>query len=268
MKRPKIVIGIFITLILVVLTIVLLACTVFVVRDITVVKAVSSRLLDEDVIVASSKLKKGTSIISLDKQEIKEEIERANPYVEVVAISREFPNEVIIEVTVRTAVMLVPSEDASTFALLDDDMKVLDVFPQSETDYHMPIVNDLTFVVPEQGAQSLVGSHITFADATRGALLSDILSAAGDPSIKLSGNSFRAFFKEISFTSGTRILLKTQKGVSFVLDTSLESDLFSQLYMCLNVFSLSSTNVDRSKGYILYEKKGMTAAYNWVESLD
>ena len=48
MNRSKVVIGIFVALILIVITIVLLACTVFVVRDISVESDVSTYLVDAD----------------------------------------------------------------------------------------------------------------------------------------------------------------------------------------------------------------------------
>ena len=47
MNRSKLFIGIFIAVILIVITIVLLACTVFVVREVSVESDVSSYLLDE-----------------------------------------------------------------------------------------------------------------------------------------------------------------------------------------------------------------------------
>ena len=77
MNRSKVVIGIFVALILIVITIVLLACTVFVVRDVSVESDVSSYLVDEDRIVESSGLVMGRSIISINKEKVKAAIERA-----------------------------------------------------------------------------------------------------------------------------------------------------------------------------------------------
>ena len=67
MNRSKVVIGIFIALILIVITIVLLACTVFVVRDVSVESEYSSNLLNADRIIESSGIERGRSIISLNK---------------------------------------------------------------------------------------------------------------------------------------------------------------------------------------------------------
>ena len=106
MNRSKVVIGIFVALILIVITIVLLACTVFVVRDISVESEYSSGLLDEDKIVESSGIETGRSIITLNKEKVITAIERANPYVEVTGIRRVFPSKVVISTTIRTGIML------------------------------------------------------------------------------------------------------------------------------------------------------------------
>ena len=267
MKRPKIVIGVFITLILIVLTIVLLACTVFVVRDITVIKIVSSRLLDEDVIIASSKLKKGTSIITLDKHEIKEEIERANPYVEVVSVRREFPSKVIIATTIRTGIMFVKSEDGSSSALIDSSLKVLNIVATEDASATTAtVVSGLTFVMPDEGALSAIGHPITFSDPACGDILLDIAALASD--YELSGRRFFTFFKQITFdrSSGTVVYIKTNKGVSLVLDTSLTSSVYDQLYYCLYYYSSKDVNIDYTKGYIGFDKD--TNAYSWKETIN
>ena len=133
MNRSKVVIGIFVALILIVITIVLLACTVFVVRDVSVESDVSSYLVDEDRIVESSGLVMGRSIISINKEKVKAAIERENPYVEVKGIRRVFPSKVIISATIRTGIMLVKSEDGSYYALIDSSMKILNVAPAEDT---------------------------------------------------------------------------------------------------------------------------------------
>lgn len=273
MKKTKLAIGIFVGLIVIVLTIVLLACTVFVVRKVTVIKNVSSNYLDTDIIVSSSGLKKGASIVTIDKDKIKAEIEKTNPYVEVLEISRDFPNEVIIKVTVRSSLMMVLSEDGANAAILDADMKVLDVVPYSSSDKsQITKVDSLTFSVPEDiEPRSLVGGHLTFSDPAYENCLKDLAAATKEEALNLPGNAFRKLFTRIDFRktgSGTRVFMKTETGVSFVLDTSMESSFYQQLFLCITLYTMKDTNVDRTKGYILYEKRGSQASYNWVESLD
>ena len=267
MNRSKLFIGLFIALILIVITIVLLACTVFVVREVSVVSDVSSYLVNDEDIVESSGLTVGRSIITISKDKVKSSIEKDNPYVEVLSIRRVFPNKVIINVTVRRETMLISSSTGSTYAVVDLSMKVLDVIPSTEIEtVNATVVTGLTFDEPEQGAQSLIGTILDF-DAP---LYEDILREIADFTVNydLQGQSFSAFFKELSFSSdGAIVFIRTNKGVSLVLDKSLPNSIYDQMYFAMYYYTTSKdVNIDRTRGYIAYNKaKG---AYDWIESLD
>ena len=270
MRRSKVVIGIFVALVLIVLTIVLLACTVFVVRDISVESKLSSRLIDEGNIIESSDISKGESIISINKEKIKANIEKSNPYVEVTNITREFPSKVIIEVTIRTGIMLVRSEDEVSAAVIDSEMKVLNVVSLvDQADLGVTTVKGLTFKIPEGGVLAAVGATAEFTNASCGLMLRDIATAAADPSLDLSGTSFLTFFKEISFAAGEGIkaYIKTNKGVTLVLDSTLKSTVFEQLYKCMAVFAWDK-QADLTRGYITLNSDQGEIAFKWVESLD
>ena len=267
MNRSKVVIGIFIALILIVITIVLLACTVFVVRDVSVESEYSSNLLNADRIIESSGIERGRSIISLNKEKIKTSIERENPYVEVKGIRRVFPSKVVISTTIRTGIMLVMSADAGSYALIDSSMKILNVVDASDnTVSNATVVKGLTFVMPDDGAFAAIGSQITFSDLSCGEVLSDIAALASD--YELSGRRFFTFFKEISFdtTGDIVVYIKTNKGVSLVFDKSLSSSVYDQLYYCLIYYSSKDVNVDYTKGYICFDKD--VNAYLWKETVD
>lgn len=267
MNRSKIVIGIFVALILIVITIVLLACTVFVVRDISVESEYSSGLLDEDKIVESSGIEKGRSIVTLNKEKVIAAIERANPYVEVTGIRRVFPSKVVISTTIRTGIMLVKSADQSTYALIDSSLKVLNVADASTgTGASATVVKGLSFVMPDEGPHAAIGAVISFSDPACGEVLSDIAALASD--YELGGRRFFTFFKEISFdtTDGIVVYIKTNKGVSLVLDKSLTSSVYDQLYYCLIFYSSKDVNLDQDKGYILFDKD--VNAYCWKETVD
>ena len=249
MNRSKVVIGVFIALILIVVTVILLACTVFVVRDVTVESDVSSRLLNVDNIIESSGLTKGRSIISINKEKVKTSIEKENPYVEVVSVRREFPSKVIIATTIRTGIMFVKSEDGSSSALIDSSLKVLNIVATEDASATTAtVVSGLTFVMPDEGALSAIGQPITFSDPACGDILLDIAALASD--YELSGRRFFTFFKQITFdrSSGTVVCIKTNKGVSLVLDTSLTSSVYDQLYYCLYYYSSKDVNIDYTKG--------------------
>lgn len=270
MKRSKVVIGIFIALILVVLTIVLLTFTVFIVRDVTVEAEVSSHLIDEAKIIESSGLTKGTNIISISKSKIISNIEKDNPYVEVTNVVRDFPSKVIIHATVRTGIMLLPSEDDTSAAVIDSSAKVLNVVSAADADkFGVTTLSGIAFKVPPEGVISMVGSVASFTNESCGSMLKSICAAAADPALDVSGTSFRTFFKSIDFVTGEGITayVKTNKGVTLVLDSTLSTSIYQQLYLCLYVFASEDVAVDRTRGYITLDRDAGAVAYKWVESI-
>ena len=270
MKRSKVVIGIFVALILVVLTIILLAFTLFIVRDVEVNAEVSSRLIDEERIIESADLPRGTNIISISKSKVIANIEKENPYVEVTSIVRDFPSKVIINVTVRTGIMILPSEDGKSAAVIDSSAKVLNVVSAADAaKTGVTTVTGVAFKIPEEGALSLVGSTVSFTNESCGTMLKDIAAAAADPALDVSGTSFRTFFKSIEFVTGEGITayVETNKGVTLVLDTTLSTTIYQQLYLCLYVYASEDVAVDRTRGYIVLDRDSSTTAYKWVESL-
>ena len=271
MKRSKVVIGIFVALILVVLTIVLLAFTVFIVRDVEVNAEVNSRLIDEEKIVESSGLTKGTNIISINKSKIKAKIEKDNPYIEITKIVREFPSKVVISATVRTGIMLVYSEDGTTAAVIDSSMKILNVVSAADASKTgVTTISGLTYKVPQEGALSAVGSVATFTNESCGTVLKEIAEAAKDSSLDVGGASFKTLFTKIEFITGEGITvhLVTNRGVALVLDTTLSSTIFEQLYKCLLTYTNKMVDMDPTYGYILLDKESTPVAYKWVPSLD
>ena len=271
MKRSKIVIGIFIGLVLIVLTIILLACTVFIVRDIKVESDTSSPLLDFDAIIESSGLSKGKSIVSINKAKVTASIEKENPYVEVLNVVRVFPSKVIIKATVRTGIMTILSADGGSAAVIDSSMNVLKVIPSTDLEnVGVTFVEGLTYNVPFEGVLSTVGKPIVFTDPACGAILKDIALSASDNS-DISDDSFSTFFKRITFQKEEnveKVFIKTIKGVTFVLDTSLSTSIYEQLYLCMVFYSMEDdVEADLSKGYIVLVRKENTVAYKWVLSL-
>ncbi len=272
MRKSNVLIAIFITLLCIVLAVVLLACTVFVVRHINVEGVVASDLIDEEAIKQSSGISIGKSIVTINKAEVKADIEKENPYVEVLDISRRFPNKIVIKVTIRTAIMKISASDGTCAAIVDSSMKVLDVISQEDFSLNGATnVVGVTFEMPENGAASLIGTKFDFSSDPKLALLSEIASSAEEPSLDLAGTSFLTFFKKIEIRENEENLLAlitTNTGVILVLDTSLSTSIYQQLYLCNYVYTSTETPKDLTKGYIALDKSSSVVAYKWMESID
>jgi len=270
MRRSKIVIGVFVGLILIVLTIVLLACTVFIIRDVSVESAVLSPLLNEDDIISSSGLNRGRSIISIDKDKISANIEKANPYVKVERIERTFPSKVIVKVNLRTGIMCVLSDDGIYAAVIDSSAKILKVISALEIEsLAITEIKGITVKLSELSPTEAVGSIAAFSDEDSGKMLQAIAEAVEDPNLPLSGTTFRTLFQEIRFDryeeGKIRAYLKTNTGVSLVLDSALSSSEFAQLFSCMMRFENFESREELTKGYIIsYDDIN----WYWYESID
>jgi cell division septal protein FtsQ len=99
----------------------------FTIREVTVLNKVYSELIEEDFIVQSSNIRVGNNIFALSEKKAIKNIELANPYIMVTSIERKFPNKVVIHVNVRTPLMTMGIADSDSFALLDSDLKILNI---------------------------------------------------------------------------------------------------------------------------------------------
>ena len=126
MKGNGRIIAFFAVLTLIVVVIVL-NITLFTVSDISVYNKVVSELIVDDDIIEASDIAIGSNIFALSERKAIKNIELANPYVRVTSIERRFPGKVVIHVTVRTPVMTVKVSDSEDYALLDSNLKILDI---------------------------------------------------------------------------------------------------------------------------------------------
>lgn len=120
---------------LVILLSVLMLCAVAVVLTSTLftMKSVSINWLTQtytfkhvsDVtLLDSASLPYGESIFMINKDKIKADFEKANPYLKVVSIETKFPNKLVMHTAERTEVFAIKLSD-SEYAIIDDECKVL-----------------------------------------------------------------------------------------------------------------------------------------------
>ena len=272
MKKTNILIIIFVAIVLLVLAVVLLACTVFVVRHVQVESAVASSLINEESIIASGDISIGKSIITFNKDRVASSIEKNHPYVKVTFVERKFPNTVIINVTTRFAIMYLTSQDGSKVALLDSELKVLEIRASSEADaLQLTAVSGVRFDIPSEGASALVGTFLEVDENEKMKILIDIARASNDPNLDLADASFKTFFKQIEFKTydkGYYVHILTNTGVTFVLDTALSTSVYQQLSLCKFFYDSTDVELNKSTGYIFLDKTSDRVAYKWSESIE
>ncbi len=245
MKGNGRVVAFFIVLLLVVIIIVL-NVTLFTISEITVLNKVYSDLIVPGDIVASSKIQMGSNIFSLSERKAISNIEIANPYIKVTSIERRFPNKVLVHVTVRTAVMTVAVSGSDEYALLDSNLKILDIVSQYSNLYSAS-----TKIYGIMVESPVIGSVLNTANPYNGAL-GVIGNTANNED--LQGVAFLTFFERITFVADAdknNVRIKINSGVTFVLTNN--QNLQAQLRYCLEKYKLTDElSAERKSGYYYF----------------
>jgi cell division protein FtsQ len=110
-----------------------------------------------------------THMLMLDEEKIKENIEEAEPYLEVLNVRKKLPKTVAIEVKERQPKTLIAY--ANSYLLTDTDANVLEILDALPEDNHMPVINGFSI-----GAVAL-GKQIATEDTFKITVMGEILTA-------------------------------------------------------------------------------------------
>ena len=121
-KRLIVLISIFCFVVLVIV----LSSTVFTVQSVSLNWLSSTNKLKEDFNYSMGvELPIGDSVFFVDKTKIIEDMEVANPYLQVVSVETKFPNKLTLHVAERESLFAIQLQNGD-FVILDKEMKVLE----------------------------------------------------------------------------------------------------------------------------------------------
>ncbi|NCA68036.1 MAG: FtsQ-type POTRA domain-containing protein [Clostridia bacterium] len=246
MKGNGRVVAFFIVILLVVVLIVL-NLTLFTISDITVLNKVYSDLIIDNDIITSSNIQAGSNIFSLSERKAISNIEIDNPYIKVTSIERKFPNKIIIHVTVRTAVMTIAVNGGDGYALLDSNLKILEIVNQYSNLYSAS-----TKIVGITVDAPVIGNTLNTVN-TYNAVLQIIGNIADNEN--LDGVAFLTFFEKITFVPDitvNNVRIKINSGVTFALTNNQYVE--QQLRYCLEKYKLTDElSLERKSGYYFFD---------------
>lgn len=125
--KTKRLIAIFIILAIVTL-IVVLGSVVFTVQSVSV-DFLTTRIFTTDItdeqILQTADIPHSKSVFALDKDAYSDSIEKEYPYIKVESIETKFPNSIVIHLSERSPLYAVDINGTGDYAILDKDMKVL-----------------------------------------------------------------------------------------------------------------------------------------------
>ncbi len=110
-----------------------------------------------------------THMLSLDEEKVKTNIEEAEPYLEVVSVTKQLPQTVVIKVVERQPKVYI--EHAGQYLLSDKDGNVLEIFSTLPEGKAYPVVSGFTI-----GGAAL-GKPITTEDTFKITVMGEIVSA-------------------------------------------------------------------------------------------
>ena len=234
-----------IAVIAVVVVFVILNMTVFTVSKISVQNAVYSEYIDKQAIAESSGIKLNSNIFFLNEKTATQEIERANPYLEVTSIERKFPSQVVIHVTMREAVMSMEIANRTDYAILSVDLKILAIVDRTDPLYLMATHVDSVSI-----SNPVVGERLASEGAVNKALLD-----LGNVS-EHEGLQFYSFFDGIHFENHS-MYIELRSGVTIRIDnyeTMSGETLQNAIRYALAVYrSFDELAPERRSGYIFWD---------------
>lgn len=235
----------FFAVVLLIVIIIVLNVTLFTINDITVLNKVYSDLIVEDDIIESSNIEYGSNIFVLSERKTIADIELENPYIKVTSIERKFPNKVIIHVTVRTPVMTIPINGSEDYALLDSNLKILEL-----CDVYSNLYSASTKVTGILVEEPIIGSTLALTNSFNTALSTIGYIAYNE---NLDGVAFLTFFESISFNENEKnnVRVKINSGVTFAITNNDYVE--EQLRYCLEKYRLTDElSSERKSGYFYF----------------
>lgn len=247
----KRIIALFCSLVAVVVIIVVMAIT-FTVGEVSVETTANIELNSKEKsdIIYDSKIVEHSSVFSLDEKIAISNIELCNPQLKVLSIERIFPNKVRINITKRVPILSLQLKDG-TFALVDRELKVVQIVDTIEEAYISPIIG-----INLDTIQS--GAFITTID-----WLKSIIQSAEE--LSFVNERFSTFITSVeyqAFASEEKpnlIILKTNTGVSFAINENQGKDAFNYFY----THYMTLKENQKNSGYIVINENQIT----WVASL-
>lgn len=209
-------IAIFACMAVFVLTLVV-GTVLFTVSDVNILLASDENIaFDKSKILEASGIKKGQNVFSIDKDAAVKNIEKQFPRFNV-QVERTFPNKVRIQLKTRIPVFKLKIANTDNYAVLDRDLKIIDVVTGEGNVYgedKVVLVGGYEY----SGAENPCGDFIT-DDCNDITSLKDIILSL--EMLQVVNQRIPAVFSSFTIITDKRIEMKTVLGITMVIRTDL-----------------------------------------------
>jgi cell division septal protein FtsQ len=199
----------------------------------------------EDIILSSAEFEYGESIFFIDKETYIEKIEVANPYIKVVGLEIAFPSKLIIHAVERNEMFAFKLSN-NTYAIVDDELKVLDIRQTFvNTNQNAILIDNADYTVPTENAQ--LGTIVNMPKA-----YVNLIKSFGTHSFEWDYNlaNLRGNIKSVTlnYEEDNQLLIEMRQGVQIVVKEA-NLNMSDKLQMAFSVYD--SDAIDRTKGILL-----------------
>lgn len=90
------------------------------------IQVVGNLRYDKDAILQTASIQSGTNLFSVNEKEVEERLIRQYPYIASVKLERKWPDTLVVRITETEAFYAVKEQEKDSYALLSEDLKVLE----------------------------------------------------------------------------------------------------------------------------------------------
>lgn len=146
-------------------------------------------------------VEEGTHMLSLNTEQIRENIQRAEPYLQVTAVRRQMPDTVIIEVVERHPAAYLPY--GASWLLIDINTDILEITDSTDVP-ECPVVEGISVENPE------IGTLLVTQDAFKISIMQEILQ-------DLDQRSLFSMIAVVDLTNINNITMESRDGLEIRL---------------------------------------------------
>ncbi len=241
---------IFVSIAVIVLTLVL-GAVIFTVNDVKIlVTGDSTVVLDKTGVINASGIKRGTSIFTIDEEEAQKNIEKSYPNTKVVTIERIFPSEIRINIIIRVPILSMKVAGTDKYLVLDREFKILEVVDSSVlAERDLVEINGYDIAIEDASTiDGLAGSFINTSEDIKKVLHETVLA------LETYGNineRLCAFADSITVADSRNYIYVTTKfGVSLVVRLETTKTVIEQI--SLVYAKLDSIGDDRVNPWFIF----------------
>lgn len=246
---------IFVCIAVFVLTLVL-GAVIFTINDVDILllSEQQSVSFDKGKILATSGIRQGQSIFTIDEKQASETIEKDFPKLKVVKIERIFPNKVRVNLDLRKPILKLQVSGGEKCLILDRELKIVDIVAVNNDNYNeknIAVLNNYSFELKDE--KQVLGSFLSNENQDVANILKIIIQLE---KFEVVNERFCATFDSLNMfhdeNGKVGISLNTRLGMKIFIRTNTNITTEQQCQTLYNEFCYNMSGDEREADEYIY----------------